>query len=281
MTLTEAVFGVCGQWLCEFIEATPRTGEVTMNQSGSLRASGWLQRWRCLLMLRIRGPKFQAGLMKVLTLMSTLLMNILESRSFREQAESVLNGPGNGGGSLVLLRLDLMKSLATQVGLGSACGQMWPVWTIWGQHLSCSLCPRVKTNTCFMCCCDGCGERAEECGPVTPPSLFSPPSPPTTTTTMASFSLSLNAVLMNIISEPVVNPLLLCLLAFICGVITYYLYVGVIQHPQSTPVLRRIPSLLVLDATGFKQWHELAVAPPVSSIYLSVPLALEHNVLWH
>lgn len=168
MTLTEAVFGVCGQWLCEFIEATPRTGEVTMNQSGSLRASGWLQRWRCLLMLRIRGPKFQAGLMKVLTLMSTLLMNILESRSFREQAESVLNGPGNGGGSLVLLRLDLMKSLATQVGLGSACGQMWPVWTIWGQHLSCSLCPRVKTNTCFMCCCDGCGERAEECGPVTP-----------------------------------------------------------------------------------------------------------------
>lgn len=72
--MSEAKFGTGGMTLQVYHDA-PRTGEATTYQSRRIRV-------KSPVILLSRGPEFKAGPLKVLTLMNTLLRNILEPRSF-------------------------------------------------------------------------------------------------------------------------------------------------------------------------------------------------------
>lgn len=76
----------------------------------------------------------------------------------------------------MLLRAYLMKSWATQVGVKVSA---WSSVTSLN-HVRIALVlpsvPRVKTRTCFSCCCDGHSETAEEYLPTTHPLFLSPRS---------------------------------------------------------------------------------------------------------
>lgn len=117
-----------------------------------------------------------------------------------------------------------MKSRATPLGVRSECGQVWPSLTMWDQHLPSVA--RVKRHTCFSCCCDGSSETVEECGPHPSPfTLHAPPFP-------LLLSLhAINAVLMNLITQPAFVPLVLCLLTFIRR---HYLLSSCVILPHNT-----------------------------------------------
>lgn len=111
-------------WLCKFKKRAPQTAEVTTHQS----------RW-----IRVEGPCDTAHQGSLNSKQDWESFDVDKQTAHKYpwtkiiygQGEAVLNCRDNSCETPAPLRAFLMKSCATQVGVRSECGQVWPVWTMW------------------------------------------------------------------------------------------------------------------------------------------------------
>lgn len=105
-------------------EEAPQTGEVTTNQSRCIRVESPCDTDH-------QGSRIQSRAAESLDVDKQTAHKYPWAKIIYGRGESVLNCRDNSCETPAPLRAYLMKSWATQVGVRSECGQVWPVWTMW------------------------------------------------------------------------------------------------------------------------------------------------------